>query len=302
MFGWNKKKGFEPELSPDEIRYITDHFIHYISMFGLARLRKSPFITADHPLLQCGDLHQSTNFRTYWTLLCTKLEIDPQRVGLRVLDQGTHPVRGAWTLDSTADLVGVDKLRGAQASPVQYVEVARVLLDRPGLLTLYLTRNLLEAKAAIEKWKVDDDDQKNFLDYELMAIYLGFGIVEMNFGTETEDTQLLQHLNLLQSAVVYASALVCTLSGMPVSQFVPAVKPTLQNEFTACFEYISRHEPDGFSPNAIANSDLLYQLNKAVSDGFADRDYNKVLVAAQQKLTINPRDQYALNNKGYALL
>lgn len=304
MFGWNKKKGFDPGLEPGEISFITDNILQIIKMLGLERVRKSPFITLDHPLLQCGDLRQSANFRNYWTLMCAALEIDPHRVGLKVLDKTTHHNRGAWTMDSSSELVGSDKVKGTKGDPVMYVEVLRARLDQVGMLSFDLAYKLLEAKADIENWRMDEDENVNRCFVELMAIYLGFGILMINFSIEKVSTEehLKMNTNLIQSAIVYAAALVCHLSGMDTKRFAPLLKPTMQAEFTDCYDYISRHEPDGFSPNAIQNADLAYRLHKAVSDGFAQRDYQQVLTAAQQKLAINPRDQYAYNNRGYALL
>lgn len=302
MFGLFNKKPTKPSVIPEDKEWVESSLLWLIECFGTKELLHEPFITPTKENFPYTNYKDNEQFKQLFNQVCGFWNVDPNSIVVKFYDDHKTLQWSTWLPQGEfSEPGGLYYQDNAFEDKPFNIELAKSNLDNPQLLVFVMSHEIAHVKLLGGYYITQDSSDMEPLT-DLAAIFKGFGIFIAN-SCETRDEYYIGRSGYLPNEVIaYANALLCYISNKNPSDYSSFLNTNTRSLFQKDFEYLKQTGDTILTADKVAEANKLFRLYEGTTDGFKNRDFDKVVLASKTLLEINPKNTAALNNWGYGLL
>lgn len=302
MFGLFKQKTNKPSVTPDDKDWIEKNINWFIEVFGIDKLKETPFILPTIENFPYDNLKDDEQFQKIFEQLCKYWDLKPNEIKIKIFDDfaskhwTTWIPHGKWTEPSGlySQTYTLDEQRFT-------IQLAKSNLNNPQLFVAVLAHELAHVKLLGGNYvNRNDADMEPLTD--LACIFFGFGIFVAN-SCQTKDLYWMGRSGYLPNEIIsYSNALVCYITEKEITPYLQYFNTNTNELFQKDYEFLSETNDTLLTKHKVSESQTNYELYKKIDDGFKSQNFISVIEACNQLLKITPKNITVFNNLGYALL
>lgn len=302
MFGLFKKESNEPTITPEDKDWVEKNFTWFIESFGLDGLKDTPFILPTPDNFPYDNLKDDLQFQKLFEQLCNYWDVSPNEIKIKFFDDfaskqwTTWIPRGKWK-----DAGGIYSQEYTLDEKRFTIQLAKSNLKNPQLLVAVLAHELAHVKLLGGNYvNQNDPDMEPLTD--LACIFFGFGIFVAN-SCQTKDIYWMGRSGYLPNEIIsYSNALICYITENKATDYLKYLNANTSALFQQDFTFLIKTSETILTKDKVEHSQELNKLYEETEKGFKNHNFDSVVSACNKLLEINPKNNGAYNQLGYALL
>jgi len=302
MFGLFKQKNFEPSVTPEDKEWIEKNFIWFIEVFGLSRLKSTPFILPASDTFPFTNLKDTYQFQTLFEQLCSYWDVDAKEINVKFFDDikskqwSNLAPQGSYT-----EPLGEYYRAYTREEKRFNIHLAKSNLDHPQLLIAVIAHELAHVKLLGGNYiKQGDPDMEPLTD--LASIFFGFGLFVAN-TCQIQDAYWIGRSGYLPNELIsYSNALICYITEHDIEKYLPLLNPNTKALFKQDYEFLINTGDTLLTKDKVKSCEIAFETDRQIAEGFEIKNFDLVIGGCKKILQVNPQNSAAYNNLGYALL
>lgn len=301
---FNRYGNNEPQLSitPDDKAWVEETFALFIQVFGLERLRKTPFILPIEKNFPYTDLHDDAQFQNFFERMCTFWKFNPEEISVKFFNNMSTLEWSEWHPPGPYSEAVRNYYRNSfDGVKIGTVEVYESSLTKPELLITDLTSQLAYAKLIRENLSRANDPLIQPLS-NLTIIFFGFGIFIANSAQAKLFNQHYNAVDIPNEVISYANALICYISEHEADTYERYLNENTKELFRNDYAYLIDSDDTLLTKDKVNEYELLYRIDKEINESFDNRNFVRVVEICNEELSKDSKSLQANLNLAFALM
>ncbi|MCG2614328.1 tetratricopeptide repeat protein [Terrimonas sp. NA20] len=303
MFGLFSKKKYQPTVTPEDKEWIERSIIWFIEVFGFQQLNARPFITPGTTNFPYKNLKDPEQFQQLFEQMCNYWGLKPNEIIVKFFDDiKSKQWTTAWMPIGPANEPGGTYTQIYTTEEKRFrIQLAKSNLENPELLIAVMAHELAHVKLLGGKYISANDPNMEPLT-DLVSIFFGFGVFVANSVQTTDGYWISRSGYLPNQLISYANALICYITGGNADNYESILNANTRDLFRKDFEFLSKTNNTTLTKTIVEATERVFETGRKITDGFDRRDFHDVIETSKKLVESNPKDVWAFNTIGYALL